>query len=143
MCPSPSFLVITASELAYDNGAIHMNFYHMNHVWLTSSGPLDNCLLSTSSQVTSSQLINSGIGYLSPRLSTAWVTYNIFLEGIPFLHALQELPAEAEGLCSFSNNFVNPPFLEKDLRCLASLPSNSRLPILLSQHWIQDSEELL
>ncbi|KAK4816254.1 hypothetical protein QYF61_013888 [Mycteria americana] len=39
--------VITANELAYDNGALRTNFRHMGHMHLTSSGSLDNCFQAT------------------------------------------------------------------------------------------------
>lgn len=47
--PSPSFRVITAYELAYNDGAAHKNFCHKSHVHLISSESLDNSLLSRSS----------------------------------------------------------------------------------------------
>lgn len=36
--------------------------------------------------------------------------HSIFLEGIPFLHASQAPPPEAEGLCPVSNRFLSAPF---------------------------------
>lgn len=58
----------------------------------------------------------------------AWVTCNVFLKGIPSLHTWEELPLEAEDLCSFSNSVVNAPFPRKGSQLVGFLT-------LISGYW--------
>lgn len=109
-------------------------FSHMGCLHRASSGSLGNCVLSRSLQITSNMAIS--LRYWIP-LSTLihLPVLHISLEGIPSVYAWYESCPETEGLCPFSNRFVNTSFPRKGSQLLPSLPSHSRLLGLLSQHW--------
>lgn len=108
---------IIVRVLAYNKGMLHTNFHRMNHVQYTPSGSLDTWSFSVSPPA---QLIPSSTGDLSYGGPLAWLADNI-AEGIPFLHACQELPAEAEDLCPFPNRFVHDPLPREGSQQFSSL----------------------